>query len=467
MHKIRWKLSSLVGSLYSKLPSPISVIASLPAGWAVPRYLSYLEMRQFSTAALLLLLLQLAQGPSLTQGRPIPITSAAAGPGEEEYDSVAPLTQVTLRPITQDGIDSGGHGTTRLLAPARDGEHSQDDLLEEESSPCCSDRGTDPDSNLGRELAELALLRDQLASLASEIEARERRLLAEAGGGWPPPPGLGGSVGILDCDGLGCVARTVLGRLAAAAAAIFDSDHGDEPHHPLESGADGAAGAEIPVSPPPWRAPAAAINHTAATRYRYESDAGAADGCPVPSPGLALVALVALLLLVPAALLRPVISRVMVRGGGGSYDAFVDGPSTMAGPAGWRGRREGEDAGWDRLWQRDWRGFGHPRQPGRGEEWRLGRAGESWAGQGGDYRDGDGYGYGYGYGDEKRWLEDEKDARMFEEESEEDSRPEADDGGEGDDEEPLTLAEEIASFRAVADMVGDIIAAEEARARGR
>lgn len=364
-------------------------------------------MRQSFTTALLLLVVQV---PTLTHGLPYSLRR-----GDDRRPSSFPP------PITREENNAGSDPIQILFHPAesdtpqstpiQDGTTGQEQSVQEEG-------GTE--SVLGGTLAELELLHRKLAELESEIHTREQ-WLAEAFGASSPG-------GIIDCDGVKCVARTILRRIRYATAAIFNAD---EPHAgPL----------------PLWRSPSKENNnrHGSDTEGTHELPGDESDPSNL---SITLKLAILLLLLSLLTLFRVVISYT------GHGNGTFDSPCSTTGPLGWYERREYER----RQRQGFWQGY-------RGD-CSLGAIGETESGYGRDY----GYGYGYGYGDEKRWPEDEKDARLFDERIEEDSNPDAERGNEdeNENEEPLTLAEEIASFRAVADMVGDIIAAEEGRARGR
>ncbi|GAB1318783.1 hypothetical protein MFIFM68171_08993 [Madurella fahalii] len=374
-------------------------------------------MRQSITTALLLLAVQL---PRLTHGLPYPrrrgddyrpfsLSSSATIPGD---NAGSDAVQISLHPTEKD---------TPQLTPVHDGIIVQEMSVQEEG-------GTE--SVLERELAELELLHHKLAELESEIYAREQWLAKAVGAGSPG--------GIIDCDGVKCVVRTVLRRIKYATAVIFGVD---VPHARV-----------IPL--PPWRSPSQENNN------RYDTDTEGTHGLPDDASDFidsSITLKLALLFLLLLTLFRVVIS--CARSGGGAFD----GPSSMAGPPGWYEIRVQENRQWQGFWPRGWRGFGGFQEQGRREARRLGAIGEVESSHECDY------GYGNGCGGEKRWPKDEKDAMLFDERYKEDNNPEAERENEDEDEdgEPLTLAEEIASFRAVADMVGDIIAAEESRTRGR
>ncbi|KAK4112145.1 hypothetical protein N656DRAFT_845456 [Canariomyces notabilis] len=393
-------------------------------------------MRQSLTSALLLLA---AQVPSLTHGLPIPLHGIGDGTQESQsLISLTPLTpeegesslvvqsQTTNHPIT-DNIPQ--------LAP------SDDDVVGDEGS---IKEDTVTVFAVETELAELETLRHQLASLEREICARER-WLARVLVGSDTPRG-----GILDCDGVRCVAQCLLRKVGYAVAAIFDRDDGDEEvHHRLPS-----TNRTRPFPLPPWRSPLGANDTRDGSEGEWIHPGVASEPIHLSNP---LVPVVFLLILV-FPLLRLFVSRIGRR----------NGPSAMAAPPRWLpvvGRDQRPRRQW-RFWARRRRGCGDAQ--GRefgGEGCRVTAGGLETE----DHED-------YGYTDEKEVfireeaeLIDEKDARLFEDQFQEGTEGEHDHDDEVRDGygEPLTLSEEIASFRALADLVSDIVAAEGERSRAR
>ncbi|KXX82124.1 hypothetical protein MMYC01_200987 [Madurella mycetomatis] len=371
-------------------------------------------MRQTFTAAFLLLLVRV---PTLTHGLPYPLRRG----DDRRPPSYSPSITREGNNADSDSIQVAFHPTandTPQPTPIRDETIGQEQTVQGEG-------GTE--YVLERALAELELLHRKLAELESEIHTREQWLAETVGAGSPG--------GIIDCDGVKCVARTILRRIRYATAAIFNVD---EPRAgPL----------------PPWRSPSQEHDN------RLGNDTGGTHeptGDESDFSNLSISLKLAILLLSLLALFRVVISHTAY--GNGTFDS----PSLTAGPLGWYERRGCESRQCQGFWHGGGRGFGGFQEQGHRGDRGLGVIGETESSYECDY------GYGYGHGDEKGWPEDEKDARLFEERievSDPDANGENED--ESENEETLTLAEEIASFRAVADMVGDIIAAEEDRARGR
>ncbi|KAK3306612.1 uncharacterized protein B0T15DRAFT_527719 [Chaetomium strumarium] len=376
-------------------------------------------MRGLLAAGLLVL-----QVPALVDGLPNPLQvdrdSASASASTQTSLSSGPSTQIK---------------TPALALP-------NDELVTGEST------------TLERELADLHVLRVQLAELEKEVSSRET-WLAQATGLTPhrPPPS------IADCDSLRCIVQALRCKAAHAASALLntassDTNHANITHHPSRNT---TTLVEIPV--PPWR-----------TNGTRTAPPGSLTSAPIPAvvedgvvggsddPPLALLLL--LVGLAGLACLGTQLALSCCRVGRQGLAGALPPPVTVTrrGPGWWRAVWEQRLVDGASLWRRSG-------QRG-GVQVRLGE------------EEGYGNGEGYEYRDEKGpcYLDektahahalyeaggDEEEERDGERDMESECASEAE-----EEEEELTLGEELASFRAALDLVEGIVAAEEQRARER
>ncbi|AEO55446.1 hypothetical protein MYCTH_2299295 [Thermothelomyces thermophilus ATCC 42464] len=189
----------------------------------------------------LLLFSLLLTGPAPTRALPQPLPEATEGAAISGLVSTTPAAQ-------EPGVAVPGQS---VLISGGGGGGGEEDL----SSP----RGRESDSfdlEVELELAELRALRVRLSRLADEVDARAQRLgrvagleAAEAAAAAPaaaPAPAL------VDCDGPACVARTVLRKAGYAVSAVRlgdgdgdDDDDNNDPEprgRPETVGPDGGGG---------------------------------------------------------------------------------------------------------------------------------------------------------------------------------------------------------------------------------
>ncbi|KAL2125864.1 hypothetical protein VTI74DRAFT_2449 [Chaetomium olivicolor] len=418
-------------------------------------------MRQFSTAALLML-----QLPVLAHGLPYPVSQGDA------RDSSAPALTI-LDPQSTPGSNE--------VTPL------QDVLTLVDHEPVADEGGQQ--TTLSRELADLSALQAQLASLSREISRRER-WLAQATGTPPAPPDL------TACDGLGCVFQAMLRKAKYTAAAVFDSSSSED-HLPAQQ-----RNSSLTIPLPPWRRPH--NNDTSGTTKPRVPDNNnnnnEDDGEEEAEVDLLPIDFLALNLPFAAFLLLLIFASLFHRFDGEYRDsAPVSLPLSTAEENNERRgtggrRREERRRRWRGLWMRVLRvGGGRGEGSGNSGRWLW------WRREGGirledgpENRERGVVGDPYEHRDEKRgiWDEeerdwDEKDAVLLEDsceeearggseaeseaesESESESEIQGESGDQNQDRELLALGEELASFMAALDLVEGIVAAEEERVAGR
>ncbi|KAK4238080.1 hypothetical protein C8A03DRAFT_44132 [Achaetomium macrosporum] len=326
-------------------------------------------------------------------------------------------------------------------------------------TPHDNEPAKDESTTLSRELADLHVLRVQLAELEKEVSNRET-WLAEATG---LKPSYRPSSSIAECDSLRCFVQALLRKAAYAASAVLNTDSSNNNNNndaDITHSSNRNATSLVTIPLPLWRtddgtrtahptSPAMSAPIPADRDHRPQPAAevedefvGGIDDSPV-ALFILLVGFVALACL--GMEIIPYCCCRVERGGGNLLEIRGTGgllppPVTATGRPGWW--RTG-------FWER--RGGGQIRLR---EE------------------DGNRNGYGYECRDEKDgcYLDEKTAPHALYEDGGDDEDGESDVKSESgceaeEEEEELTLGEELASFRAALDLVEGIVAAEEQRAR--